>query len=366
MFSYWEQKHFANYDNLIIGAGLAGLFTAINLKRKFPTESILVLDKEMFPAASTKNAGFACMGSITELEDDLSHSSRNDICELFEKRYRGLQLMREELGDENISYKEEGSFELLYEKDGHVIDKMDQWNQDLFFVANRKVFSEGDIRARGFKGFSGIIHNELEGEIDTGSMYLNLKRKAVSLGIEIQMNSPVLNFEGGTHGYNLQLENSFQLKANRLIFCTNAFTNRLLPTMKIKPARGQVLLTKPISDIPFKGIYHFDRGYYYFREIDGRVLFGGGRQLDEKRETTTELSSNALILENLMEKLAEQILPNTYFEIGASWTGIMGKAESKGPITKQLDANLFILAGFGGMGVALVPYAARELVRIIN
>ena len=365
MFSYWERKYFTKYDNIIIGAGLAGLFTAYNLKKKFPKESVLVLDQGMFPAASTKNAGFACMGSITELEDDLQHNSQDEVLSLFEKRYQGLQIMRETLGDENISYKENGSYELIKQHDEAIISKISDWNKRLFYIAGGNAFSVSEISQTSFSGFSSMIKNELEGEIDTGSMYKTLMHKTKNLGVEVVLNTTVSKFEKDDNGYQVLLKDGFGLIAKRLILCTNAFTSALIPEAHIAPARGQVLITKSILNLPFKGIYHFDRGYYYFREIDGRVLFGGGRQLDEKGETTSELGMSSLILEDLKKKLEEQILPNTKFEIDYTWSGIMGKSASKEPLLKQVDDSLYLLAGFGGMGVALAPYMAKELVEML-
>ncbi|MBK8328991.1 MAG: hypothetical protein IPL09_05865 [Bacteroidetes bacterium] len=49
-------------------------------------------------------------------------------------------------------------------------------------------------------------------------------------------------------------------KGNRLLVCVNAFGTDLLPELDVKPGRGQVLITKPIEGLKFKGIFHFDKG----------------------------------------------------------------------------------------------------------
>ena len=41
-------------------------------------------------------------------------------------------------------------------------------------------------------------------------------------------------------------------------------------------------------------IFHFNEGFYYFRNIHNRVLLGGGRQLDKKGETTTKFENSSL------------------------------------------------------------------------
>ena len=55
-----------------------------------------------------------------------------------------------------------------------------------------------------------------------------------------------------------------------------------------------MLITKPIKNLHIKGTFHLDKGYYYFRNIDDRILFGGGRNLDFKTEETTEFGQTEI------------------------------------------------------------------------
>jgi gamma-glutamylputrescine oxidase len=67
----------------------------------------------------------------------------------------------------------------------------------------------------------------------------------------------------------------------------------------VKPGRGQVIITSEMEHLPFKGSFHFDEGYYYFRNVGKRVLFGGGRNLDFQTETSTKFEFNKLIVNDL-------------------------------------------------------------------
>jgi len=73
--SYWEEKYyFEDNDLVVVGAGIVGLSTAIAAKILQPNLKILVLERSTLPSgASTKNAGFACFGSVTELLSDSAH-----------------------------------------------------------------------------------------------------------------------------------------------------------------------------------------------------------------------------------------------------------------------------------------------------
>ena len=79
--SWWEFEYLIkDVEYTIIGAGIVGISTAIELKQMVPNAKILILDKKRLPiGASSKNAGFACFGSISEIDDDLA-SYGEDIC----------------------------------------------------------------------------------------------------------------------------------------------------------------------------------------------------------------------------------------------------------------------------------------------
>ena len=117
--SYWELKNwFTNVDYTVVGSGIVGLHAALRLRERFPNSKILVLEKGMLPhGASTKNAGFACFGSISEIVDDLKSHSEEDVIQLIKKRWEGLQLLRKRLGDTIIDLKPYGGFELFLKED---------------------------------------------------------------------------------------------------------------------------------------------------------------------------------------------------------------------------------------------------------
>ena len=113
------------------------------------------------------------------------------------------------------------------------------------------------------------------------------------------------------------------------------------------------------------GTFHLDKGYYYFRNIDDRILFGGGRNLDFKEEETTELKQTELIQNRLEDLLKKTILPNTSFEVDYSWSGIMGIGEKKEAIVKQFSNNVFCGVRLGGMGIAIGSLIGKEISELV-
>jgi len=376
MLSYWERQSFLHYDRIVVGAGIVGLSAALALREKFPTDRILVLERGLLPTgASTRNAGFACAGSVTELLDDLMHTPEEEVVALFARRLTGLGMLREKLGDVRIGYRERGAYELIDRESLRALEKIEYLNALLRPVLGKDAFRPSSYRPQDF-GFNpahvlAIIDNLCEGELHSGALLRALMDAALDAKIEVRTGTPVLRFEEDEKGVVVFVQDALRgeeipLRCNTLCLCTNAFTRALLPDERIVPGRGQVVITEPIPELKFQGIFHYHRGYYYFREIDGRVLFGGGRHLDFSGEESEDLHLHTLIQADLEEKLRTVILPTTPFTIAQRWSGIMAFGETKEPVIRAFSGRVFGAFRCGGMGVALGMGAAEEMVDLVR
>jgi gamma-glutamylputrescine oxidase len=154
---------------------------------------------------------------------------------------------------------------------------------------------------------------------------------------------------------------AMKFTCGKVAYCTNAFTKHFFPDMEIAPGRGQVLCTSPIPDLPFKGVFSFDEGYYYFRNFENRIIFGGGRNIDFEGETTAEFGINDKIMKQLEFYLSEMIVPEKEFTIDYRWAGIMAFGKNKLPIIKKVTERQVVGARLNGMGIALGIKIAEEL-----
>ncbi|GEP92210.1 Glycine/D-amino acid oxidase [Chitinophaga terrae (ex Kim and Jung 2007)] len=363
MLSYWEKSAFLQYDYIIVGSGIVGLSAALSIKDRAPQSTVLVLERGLLPTgASTKNAGFACIGSLTEVLADLQTMPEAAVINLVNMRRSGLQLLRQRLGDATIRYAENGSYELIGTREEWALSQLARVNGLLagllggpaFTPANEKLSSFGFNR----NAIKHLVRNNFEGELHTGKMMRALTDAALKAGIEIKTGCEVKELQDYKTGVGVTvpdpvLGEDLHFCAKKVIVCTNAFTRKLLPDAPLSPGRGQVLITDPIPDLPFKGIFHMEEGYYYFREIDGRVLLGGGRQLDFKGETSTEFRFNDRIQRELVEILQHIILPGKKFTVADRWTGIMAFGETKQPLVQNFTDNIVVGVRMGGMGVAI-------------
>ena len=155
------------------------------------------------------------------------------------------------------------------------------------------------------------------------------------------------------------------MKTKQLIVCVNGFTQTLLPELNILPARGQILLTKPIEGLALKGTFHFDEGFYYWRNVGNRILIGGARNMDIAGEQTTNLAGSDKIRNHLAQFLATYIDTLYPIEIEQYWSGIMGFTPTKEPLCTWAEPNVLAVIACNGMGVALTPIVAEKVATMV-
>lgn len=384
--SFWEYRTwFSNIDFAVIGGGIVGLNCALELRRNNPKHKIAIFERGMLPSgASTKNAGFACFGSISEILEDLKNHSEEAVVQLVKDRVEGLQMLRKTLGDKQLNYKEYGGYELFTKEDAELFEtcrlKIDYVNNLLKPAFNTNVFSEKDNHF-GFKHIQPkLIYSAFEGQIDTGKMMLGLIKKASEENILILNSSKITDISDNGDWVSLHLTSpetprNFDLsppwkaqrdiRVKKVFIATNGFAKQFLDE-DVEPARAQVLVTKPIKNLQIKGTFHLDKGYYYFRNVDNRILFGGGRNLDFKAEETTTMDLTQLVQNKLEELLKTVILPTQKFDIEHRWSGIMGVGGQKKPIVKAVSENVYCGVRLGGMGVAIGSSIGKQLAALTN
>lgn len=373
-FSFWEKSVFFDAaDVLIIGSGIVGLNAAIQLKENNPKLKIQILERGMLPSgASTKNAGFACFGSITELLNDLKNHTLDEVFQLVELRWKGLRALLKQVGKSAIDYYPTGNYELFLPRDEAVFEKSMQ-SIDLFndhmqsITRNKNTFVLKDYRLRrmGLHQFKHMVLNQAEGQINTGKMMRQLLAKAQSLDIQIWNNQTINRIEQTATGVQLFSQEGTCFKAPQLLICTNGFAQQLYPNLNVLPARNQVIVTSKIPNLKLNGCFHYDEGYVYFRNVGQRILLGGGRNRSRLAETTAKFGITPKIQDFLEHILQGYILPDTEFQIEHRWSGILGVGQQKKPIIQSLSKHQHIAVRMGGMGVAIGALVGQQAAQLV-
>ncbi len=372
--SFWEKDvFFPQFDALIIGSGLVGLNAAIHLQELQPSWRIAIVERGSLPlGASTRNAGFACFGSPTELLGDLEAMGEDKLFALVEKRFRGIQLLRKRLGDDQIGYQPEGGYEVFLAEDQLAFEaaseKLPYFNQMLFPIFNEKAFSVEDKKCKelGINSFQHLIAAPFEGMIHPGRMVQSLLDWAKQKNISFFNGLTIDSIEAENKGFCLPTQAGFALHSKRVLVCTNGFSKQLLPAIALRPARNQVILTEPIPGLKVRGCFHYKEGYVYFRNVGDRLLLGGFRHLDPSVETTTEFGYSPNIQRALEDFLYTHLLPEKSISITHRWSGIMGIGPTKEPILEEVMPGLWAAIRLGGMGVAIGTQLGMEAGELIS
>ncbi|MBC7903583.1 MAG: FAD-binding oxidoreductase [Gemmatimonadaceae bacterium] len=368
--SIWEKETFYGpRDIIIVGSGLSGLWSAYHLKKLRPSANILILERGLIPSgASTRNAGFACFGSLTELMDDAATMGEKKMLELVSMRFEGLQRIKKLFTKKEIGLEKLGGFELISNSqyaDERVLQfDIDRINRLLRKITKKeKTFriSQKKLRRFSFGQSAFLVENKLEAQLHSGKLLQALVQLVQSMGVQIMTQVNVSSFKKINNKVELTTNIPVTFTTAQLLICTNAFAADLLPKIDVIPARGQVLVTSAIADLPFRGCFHHDEGFYYFRNLGDRVLLGGARNSDIENERSHDALVTPGIQQALEDFLQKVVLPGRDFTITDRWAGIMGMGGEKMPVIRKIKKNIYCAVRMSGMGVALAPVAGEEI-----
>ncbi|MGU3373877.1 NAD(P)/FAD-dependent oxidoreductase [Chryseobacterium sp. M5A1_1a] len=368
MNSIWELETFyRKRDVIIIGAGFSGLWTAISIKEKYPDKNILIIERNTISlGASTRNAGFACFGSLTEVIADSQKMGWEKTLDLVRMRFEGLQKIRQYFKSNEIDFELSGGYEIVNNEEP--LSHMDEVNNKLKSITRlEQTYSlkQDKIKDFGLGKSQFLIENPCEGSLHPGKLLQKLTEKCHELKIEFLFGTEVKNIDETAEEVKVYLSEDLSVKAEAIVYCTNAFSSKFLKNENIIPARGQILLTEPIENLKLKGTFHYDEGFYYFRNLGNRILLGGGRNQDIKTEETTAFETTAFLQDHLEFFLKEVVLPDHEYRIALRWSGIMAMGLEKTPIVKQVSEKQFCAVRLSGMGVALAPKIGELIAEMI-
>tara|TARA_B100001093_G_scaffold77370_1_gene68390 strand:+ start:2576 stop:3712 length:1137 start_codon:yes stop_codon:yes gene_type:complete len=373
-FSYWESMEWLEgHDLIAIGGGIVGISAALRAKTIHPNWKVAVIERDSLGGGgSTKNAGFACFGSTTELLHDRKTLGDTEALSVLQKRISGLQLLRSTLGDEAIGYRACGSLELIRKDAGYempsqeIIAEINEWAAQATHTAQTfKITSSSELQGIDATKINGAIASPLEGALDTGKTMLALRNMAQSHGVRILLGLNVTDWEAGNSVHRVQiqrqkglgLEDSIWINTPRVVIATNAFAQELMPSLDVIPQPNIVLVTAPIEKLKFNGTAHMDAGYLYARNIHNRMLIGGGRHwgLDSEEEIIQALNATMCSIFPCAQSA----------EIEYQWTGILGVGMTRKPIVKRIRPGCVAAVRMGGMGVAIGMQLAKESVDLL-
>lgn len=372
MLSIWEKETwFAHADYLIIGGGITGMNAGISLKLKCPSAKVLVIDKGAIgDGASFRNAGFACLGSPTELLSDIHQHGADFIFSIVEMRWRGLNRLIELLGASALDLSWCGGIEIFpdtaqstFQTVADALPELNSRFSEVLGISDH--YKVMDHSVPNFKNLSGAVHIEREGRLHSGKMMQSLHRLGADLGVTFIGGLDVFSISSEKNRIEVRTRDGKCLTTRRLGVATNGFSRTLFPDIPVVPARNQVYVTSPLKNPPIDKCIHCHEGFIYARRVGDRLLIGGGRHLDLIGEQTDQQALTSNIQQFLEQFVSRhfQMEDANGFEYG--WSGTLGIGDAKMPYIAWLDNHIAAAVRLGGMGVAIGTLVGESLASML-
>ena len=349
----------------VIGAGLAGLNTALGLAERGIGDIVLLEAERVGWGASGRNGGFVGASYAADTDNLIKKVGLDHTKRLIGLGQQAVSLIKERIARYRIDCGPNPH--------GHVAaswydnaDAMKAWvdferesfGENVDFIPREQLREEYIASDMYFDG--AIDHNSFW--YHPLNYCLGVARAAESLGVTIHEGSPVRSVlaEGG--GCMVTTDRGI-VEADKIVVTTGGYDRSLVPKLAaaFQQVATYVIVTEPIEEdliataIKCHNAVHDDRFSldYYRRLEDNRVLWGG-------RGTTRV--TEPYDLRHLMHGDMVRVYPQFRdVKVETAWSGLMSFPIHRMIQVGELRPGLWYGQGFGGQGMAQTTVAGEVL-----
>jgi (S)-2-hydroxyglutarate dehydrogenase len=276
------------YDYCVIGAGIVGIATAYQLKTRYPTAKIIIIEKEKQAAAhqTGRNSGVVHAGIYYK-----AGSLKSTFCK------QGLTETYRFAEQHSIPFNKTGKLIVATnDKEAYVLEKLYQDRKD---ELNISLLSRAEVSSiePNLKANSAILSPET-GIIDWQQFAQRVLQSARKKGVELLTDATVTHINETSKYVEMRLSNFVKkIRTKKLICCAGLQSDRLVmksglqSDVKIIPFKGTYFyLNKDKSNIFKKLIYPTPDletpflGIHFTKHINGSVSLGPSASLSLSRE----------------------------------------------------------------------------------
>ena len=355
--------------NVIIGSGVYGLSTAIELVDKGMDVSII--DSNNDDIASKNALGrldpiFKGSGSSVKLENNnstqrpkdqrnLALKSFNLHIDYYEKYYNGTPYEYE--------FKNIPTLQILNKNDVRVLkNEFEEINKNGFKVS---ILGSNEEIKNHVPNISKYINYAaiVEGTkfIDAKSFIYSLKRRLIDLGGNyIQNKAEKINIEKKE----ITLSDSSKYDYDKLIICAGPWTNELLSSLNKKidmyPAKGEIIKIEKLSS---RLNYHLHGSCSIVERSDGLIWIAATHNEYEFNSEKTKKAEKELI------KKASEIIPEISELKKIDHTACVRPSTKNGMpiVTEVIDSSdVYVATGGGGWGIMQCFYIGKLVLDLIK
>ena len=365
-------------DICIVGGGYAGMWTALELKRRRPSLDVAIVEADICGGgASGRNSGMV-----------LSQWAKIRALEAFAGQAGALQLGRA-FGQsaENIAaFCQTHGIDAQFRRDGWIWGatcprQVGSWNDILEALsaqgvsAFRPVGADEIAALTGSRSFLAGIFDPTAATVHPGKLVRGIRRVVLEAGIRVYENSAMIRLERGSPPRVLTGRGS--ITAQRVVLTLNAWSTRL-PELRsaILVIASDDAMTAPVPDL-------LERIGYRAKPLmnDSQLFVTGFRTTADHRFTpgitggvigfgglgNTRFEGRSLREEAIRESVRRGHPALADLPFVESWYGPIDRTRSGLPLFGRLPGapSVFYGFGFSGNGVATTPIAGKILASLV-
>lgn len=366
-------------DLTIVGAGLTGLWAALQALEDRPGLRVAVLEAERCGfGASSRNGGF-CDSSLT-------HGLENGLLHWPDETETLLRLGRGNLDEIEAAIHRYG-IAADFRRAPETGVATEPWHLDVLEESARAHRSFGNdvelldsdgMRARVASPtyLGGLVRRTGTSLVDPARLCWGLRQAAEKLGASIYEGSPVKAIEGDDIALRVETPEG-EVRSERVLVATNAYRGPIRrPTRYIIPVYDHVLMTEPLSSEQLGSVGWKDNDgigdvsnqfHYYRRTEEDRILWGGydatyhfnngvAPRYDQRDQT------HSMLAEHFFETFPQ--LEGLHFT--HRWGGPIGTTTRFAPTWGTAhDGRLSWVGGYTGLGVGASRFGASVALDLV-
>lgn len=353
-------------DVCVIGGGLAGLTTALELVRCGKSVAVLEANRVGW-GASGRNGGFVAAGYAEGLDNLVAKLGADHARALFDLSRDGVRMVQENIDTFDIASAQSrpGALSVVrYDNEAELASTPDRlaamFDYEVDYWPTDRVRSQ--LRSSTY--FQGL-YDASAIHIHPLNYITGLSAACEEAGVRIFEGSAALRMSADSTGRVVTTLGG-EVSAEHVVLCHSTYGNGLCAGLDraVLPVATYVVTTNSAPDLLSEAILSDAAiadtrraGDYYRRLPDGRLLWGG--------RITTQRSEPAQLAQMLKQDIVGIYPQLAGIEIEYAWSGLMAYAVHKMPIIGSLGKGLWAATAFGGHGLNTTAIAGRLIARAI-
>ena len=367
-------RHFAplagrkEVDVIIVGAGFAGLATALGLQER-GNRSIAILEAEQIGfGASGRNGGFVSAGFSLDNAALISQIGRPQARALYQLTVAAVELIRQRIKRYDIACEDNHAGVLLanWFDDDRELHRIREFMLREFDVDLTPVSREQCRDWLRSDRYFGALHEHNAFHFQPLKYAQGLAATLAQSGVAVHEQSRVLTIESRGGGHVLTTA-AGELHCREVVICCGGYLDNLYPKLAqaVLPIATYVMTTEPLGSRLHEAmrtqaaVYDSRFAFDYYRPLaDSRMLWGG-------RISIRERSPDA-VAKRLYRDLLKVYPQLAGIKIDHAWSGLMSYASHKMPQLGQLPNGIWYAMGFGGHGIGPTTVAGEVIAKAIH